>query len=196
MENSPIRGIRRVNGFPDISLNGKVPYFEEESMTFRTVTKRATILSLFLGILLAGSVAFAWWTASGMGDGAAEALQPQSIDVAATGTVAELYPGLTEADLYVSFHNPNPYSVNLTSIAQNSVSVDAGHPGCPSTAVSLDGVYPDLPMPLAADDGGPGGPDEFAGPLTNAVTMDGPGTPNACQGATFTINLTVSGTNT
>ena len=35
-------------------------------MTFRTVTKRATFLSLFLGILLASSVAFAWWTASGV----------------------------------------------------------------------------------------------------------------------------------
>ena len=38
-------------------------------MTFRTVTKRATFLSLFLGILLASSVAFAWWTASGAGNG-------------------------------------------------------------------------------------------------------------------------------
>jgi hypothetical protein len=163
-------------------------------MTFRTLSKRASLLTLFLGILLASSIAFAWWTASGTGDGSAEALTAQDIDVTATGTVAELYPGKTNASLYVSFHNPNAYPVSLSSIAENSVTVDAGHPGCPNTVVSLDGAYPQLPIALAADDAAPGGADEFAGPLTNAVSMDGPGTPNACQGATFTVNLTVTGT--
>ncbi|HLB39087.1 MAG TPA: hypothetical protein VJM84_01405 [Actinomycetota bacterium] len=163
-------------------------------MTFRTFSKRASLLSLFLGILLASTVAFAWWTASGTGDGAAEALTAQDIDVAATGTVAELYPGKTNASLYVSFHNPNAYPVSLTGITENSVTVDAGHPACPNTVVSLDGAYPQLPIALAADDAAPGGADEFAGPLTNAVSMAGAATPDACQGATFTINLTVSGT--
>jgi len=164
-------------------------------MTFRKATKRATILSLFLGILLASSVAFAWWTASGTGNGSAVALTPTAIAVTATLPAAELYPGKTQAALYVSFRNPNAYPVSLTTITGNSVTVDAAHAtaGCPSTAVSLDGAYPDLPISLAANDAAPGGPDEFAGPLASAVTMDGPGTPNSCQGATFTINLTVSG---
>ena len=165
-------------------------------MTFRRFTKRATILSLFLGILLAGSVAFAWWTASGTGNGSATAVSATSITVTATATTPELYPGKTNANLYVDFVNPNPYPVSLTTITQNSVTVDAAHAtaGCPSNVVSLDGAYPQLPIALAASDGAPGGVDEFAGPLTNAVSMDGPGTPDACQGATFTINLTVSGT--
>ena len=165
-------------------------------MTFRRFTKRATILSLFLGILLAGSVAFAWWTATGTGDGSATAVSATDITVTATATTPELYPGKTNANLDVTFANPNAYPVSLTAITQNSVSVDAAHAtaGCPNTVVALDGTYSQLPIALAANDGAPGGLDEFAGPLTGAVSMDGPGTPDSCQGATFTINLTVSGT--
>jgi hypothetical protein len=165
-------------------------------MTFRRFTKRATILSLFLGIVLAGSVAFAWWTASGTGTGSATALSATPITVSATATTADLYPGKTNGSLYVDFVNPNPYAVSLTTITQNSVTVDAAHlaAGCPANVVSLDGSYPQLPIALAASDGLSGGPDEFAGPLTGAVSMAGATTPDSCQGATFTINLTVSGT--
>jgi hypothetical protein len=166
-------------------------------MTFRRFTKRATILSLFLGILLAGSVAFAWWTATGSGNGSASAVSPTSITVSATTSTADLYPGKTNGSLYVSFVNPNPYPVSLSTITQNSVTVDAGHSAaCPNTVVSLDGAYPQLPIALTASDGAAGGTDEFAGPLTNAVSMAGAATPDGCQGATFTINLTVSGSST
>jgi hypothetical protein len=164
-------------------------------MSFRRFTKRETIMSLFLGIVLAGSVAFAWWTASGTGNGSATALSATPIAVSATATTADLYPGKTQGSLYVTFVNPNPYPVSLTSITENSVTVDAGHTAaCPNTVVSLDGSYPQLPIALAANDASPGGADEFAGPLTNAVSMAGAGTPDGCQGATFTINLTVTGT--
>ena len=66
-------------------------------MTFRTVTKRATFLSLFLGILLASSVAFAWWTASGSGNGYASAGSVTPIDTLSVNAIAatanDLLPG-------------------------------------------------------------------------------------------------------
>lgn len=48
---------------PEVHVDGAGLY-PEESMTFRTMRKRATILSLFLCILRESSVAFAWWTAA------------------------------------------------------------------------------------------------------------------------------------
>ena len=164
-------------------------------MTFRKFSKRATITSLLLGILFAGSVAFAAWTATGTGAGSAKAISPTAINVTGTTATADLYPGKTQGSLYVEFQNPNPYGVSLTTITPGTVTVDGAHAGCNVASVSLDGVYPQLPIALTADDAAAGGTDEFAGPLTNAVTMTTAAV-DACQGATFTINLTISGTST
>jgi hypothetical protein len=80
-------------------------------MTFRRFTKRATILSLFLGILLAGSVAFAWWTATGSGTGYAEAeTSGGALTTVVSTTSPDLHPGGT-GDLTITVHNPNSYAV-------------------------------------------------------------------------------------
>lgn len=164
-------------------------------MTFRKFSKRATLVSVLLGILLASSVAFAAWTATGTGDGSAKAISATAITVTGTTATADLYPGKTQGNLYVSFANPNPYAVSLTTITPGAVTVDGAHATCNFATVSLDGAYPQLPLALAANDGSAGGPDEFAGPLNSAVTMTTAANDN-CQGATFTINFTISGIST
>lgn len=163
-------------------------------MTFRKFSKRATITSLLLGTLFAGSVAFAAWTATGTGDGSAAAVSAASITVTATTATADLYPGKNDGSLYVKLVNPNPYPVQLTNLTRNTVSTDLGHAGCNVASVGLVGVIP-APINLAANNGSAGGPDEFAGPIPNVVTMSTAAV-DACQGAPFTINLTISGLST
>ncbi len=160
-------------------------------MKFRTFSKRATITSLFLGILLAGSIAFAWWTAGGSGSGyaqAATAAPLTTVDVSAT-TVADLYPGGT-GTLKVQIHNPNTYAVTVTDIAatgpatSNDANCDAAN------TVTL--VAPLTGLSIAV----PAGGDSTVQTFANAVQMDLGGTAdNSCQGKTFDLPVTLTGVN-
>ncbi|MGZ5343264.1 MAG: hypothetical protein ACXWF5_01100, partial [Actinomycetota bacterium] len=80
-------------------------------------TKKFTVGALFAGAMLAGSIAFAAWTASGTGSGYAKATNAQAlttVDVSAT-TAATLYPGAT-GNVKIEISNPNPYPVTVTDV--------------------------------------------------------------------------------
>ena len=158
-------------------------------MTFRTVTKRATILSLFLGILLAGSVAFAWWTASGTGTGYASADSVTPVDTLSVAAIAatadDLYPGGTAA-LQIEIRNQNPFPVKVTAINGNG-SPASGNATC-DLAGSVSFTDVDLsgsPLTIAAN--------STSGVVayTNAVAMDGPSAVDACQGQLFSIPVSI-----
>jgi hypothetical protein len=161
-------------------------------MTYRTFSKRATIASLFIGVLLAGSIAFAWWSATGTGNGYAKATTPAAlttVDVS-TSASAQLYPGGT-GDLIVKIHNPNPYAITVTSIAATGATPRAVSGN--ATCDAADSVY------LIATLSGlsinvPAGGDSSLQTFTNAVKMDGPSAVDACQGKTFAVPVTLTGT--
>jgi len=163
-------------------------------MTFRTVTKRATILSLFLGILLASSVAFAWWTASGSGSGyvSADSVTPiDTLSVAAIAATAnDLYPGGT-SDLQIEIRNRNNFPVKVTAINANgnpvTVPTDAVCDAANSVSLSnidLSGL-PGGGLTVAANS--TSGVQSFA----NTVSMNGPAAVDACQGETFAVPVTL-----
>lgn len=112
-------------------------------MTFRKFSKRAIIASLFLGILLAGSVAFAWWTAGGSGNGYTKAETAQQLTTlnAAGNTTAQLHPGGT-SDVFLTISNPNNYAVTVTNINNGVGGISSGNATCdnPSAPYTGNGV--------------------------------------------------------
>ena len=160
-------------------------------MTFRTFSKRAIIASLFLGILLAGSVAFAWWTAGGTGNGYAKAATASpltTVDVSAS-TTADLYPGGT-GTLKIQIHNPNTYSVTVTGISATGVGT-SGNAAC-DAANTVSMVAPLSSLSIVI----PAGNDSAVLSYPNAVQMNyGAAADNSCQGKTFSIPVSLTGVN-
>ena len=156
-------------------------------MRGKRLSKRASIATLFLGLMLAGSIAFAAWTASGSGSGYAKAMTAvdlSTVNVAAT-TNASLYPGGT-GDVDIKVHNPNPYPVRVTTVALNPAgTITSDKAGCDGTNVSFAGAT-GLSVDVAANGG------ETAKTLTGSITMIADAA-NACQGAVFTIPVLLSG---
>jgi hypothetical protein len=160
---------------------------EEEAMRFgRKLTKRLTVGSVMVGAMLAASVAFAAWTATGSGNGYAKAGTAQALSTAdaSASTAATLYPGAT-GDVTITISNPNSYPVEVTSVTgDGAITSDTG-PACDaSTGVTYTdqtGLSLDVPA---------GGSQTFT--LTGAVSMSN-ASDDSCQGAVFTIPVALSG---
>ena len=160
-------------------------------MTFRKFSKRAIIASLFLGIVLAASVAFAWWTAGGSGNGYAKAATASpltTVDVSGS-TTADLYPGGT-GTLKIQIHNPNTYAVTVNSITANGTAT-SGNAAC-DAANTVSMVAPLTGLSISVTAGGNSTVQTFS----NAVTMSyGASADNSCQGLTFSVPVTLTGVN-
>ena len=137
-------------------------------------------------VLAAVGLVYAAWTTSGSGSGYAKAGTAQSlttVDVSAT-TSASLYPG-TSGDVKLQISNPNPYAVRVTAVSGNgTITADAGHSGCTTTGVSFANQS-SLTIDIAANS-------STTSTLTGAASMSNASL-NACQGATFTIPVSLTG---
>ena len=147
----------------------------------------AAVTVMALGIV---SLGYAAWTSSGNGTGFAKASTAQSLtSVTVSAASAGLYPGAT-ADLTLKLSNPNPYPVTITDVTGNgSITADASHATCGQDANHPTGVsYTDqhsLSISVPAN-----GTSDVT--VSNSVHM-GNASDNSCQGATFTIPVTLSG---
>jgi len=148
----------------------------------RLIGGAATLL--VLGVV---GLVYAAWTTNGSGSGYAKAGSAQAlttVDVSAQ-TTATLYPG-SDGDVLIRINNPNPYPVRVTNIAGNgTITADAGHASCATTGVTYtdqSGLTIDVPA-----NGG-----ETQTTLTDAAHMSNQ-SDNGCQGATFTIPVTLTG---
>ena len=154
----------------------------------RVFRKRNLIVTgVTLTVMTAVGFVYAAWTTSGAGSGYAKAGTGQSlttVDVSAS-TGATLYPGAT-GDVKLQISNPNPYAVRVTAVSGNgTITADAGHSGCTTTGVTFtnqSGLTIDVPASSSTTT-----------TLTGAAAMSNASL-NACQGATFTIPVTLTGT--
>jgi hypothetical protein len=150
------------------------------------LTKKLTAGTIVLGVALTASVAFAAWTATGSGAGYTKASTAQAlttVDVSAT-TSAQLYPGGT-GDVKIRISNPNPYPVLVTSVVgSGTITSDNGAACDASTGVSFTDQTGQS-ISVAA-----GGTTNVT--FTGAAAMSN-ASDNACQGAVFTIPVTLSG---
>ena len=145
------------------------------------------IVALILG--LGAGAAFAFFTshASGTGSGSTGTLQPVTVVALAGGDSpnSSLLPGGPAADVILRVSNPNSYAVTLISVAggPGSITADAGHPLCTTTGVSFSNQSA-LNVNLVAN-------------TTTLVHLPGAATmstssSNGCQGATFSIPVTIT----
>jgi hypothetical protein len=153
----------------------------------RKITRKVTVGALALGVTMAATVAFAAWTATGSGNGYAQAktaVALTTIDVSAS-TTAQLYPGAT-GDVLIKITNPNPYAVTVTGLAgAGAITSNKGATCDGATGVTYTApVAPSLAVAAGAST-------QFT--LTGAVAMSNASN-NACQGAIFTIPVTLTGT--
>ena len=132
----------------------------------------------------AAGTAYGLWTSSGAGSGRAQATTAQTITVtAATGT-ADLYPGFADGDVRFTLTNPNPYPVTFTSMSPGAIT-SSNQGACNASLVTVD---PLAGLSLAVGAGQTTGMQTIA----DVVTLDGTA-PDGCQGVAFTIQLTLTG---
>ncbi len=151
-----------------------------------------TLVGTFAG--LSTGVAAAYWMAGGTGSGTVSAGTAAAlVTVPATAsTTSLLYPNGAAADVTMTVRNPNTYAISVTGVAANGAVTAAGGIGsCTTTGVAIATPTAGLPFTVPAKVGGTNGSATVV--LTAAATMANT-SDNGCQGATFTIPLTLSGT--
>lgn len=165
----------------------------------RPPSRRARVLTACaVALVPLGSAggAYAFWSAIGNGSATAASATAQPLDVSAAATpFTGLFPGKT-ADLDFVLSNGNAYPVSLTKLSAVSVTSD-DETACPggtyislpsevTTGVSAGGYV--LPSPIAV----PAGSTSTAATLPGLITLT-TSAPDACQGRTFTVSLSFSG---
>lgn len=146
----------------------------------RRRSRKATVLVGSMAAALVASAAFAAWTVGGGGTGTATATTAQNLTTSTATTTAQLYPGITGANLYLTVNNPNPFPVAISSVNANGAAVpDAGHPACTTTGVTFTTTAVSQTVSASSS----------ASFTVAGVAMDNTSS-NGCQGATFTIPVT------
>jgi hypothetical protein len=151
------------------------------------LSRKSRLIGGAVTILVLGVVGlvYAAWTTSGSGSGYAKAGTSQALTTldVSVSTIADLYPG-TNGNVLVRVNNPNPYPVRVTDINGNGAITAGGGIGtCTTTGVTYTnqtGTF-DIPANSAAT---------FT--LNNAAHMTN-ASENGCQGATFTIPVSLTG---
>lgn len=150
----------------------------------RKVATRTSVVvtSVAVVAVLGSGVAFAYWSVSGSGDGTASAGSATPLTVSATASISGLYPTATGvAGGVVNVTNPNPFKVSLTP-APIFGSASTTKAGCTGSVVTF-AVAAGAPTVINA---GQTVQVPFTASMSNAAE-------DACQNATFTSTLQVSG---
>ena len=152
----------------------------------RRFKRRWSFLALLLlGAIVAG-VAVGAWNVTGTGSGYAKAGSATGLTLndASGATVADLYPGVT-GSVKLSVTNPNSFPVRVTTVTgTGAITSDKGAACNAATGVTFTNQT-GLTLDLAA-----GATSVFT--LSGAAAMSN-SSDNACQGAIFTIPVSVSG---
>ncbi len=137
-------------------------------------------------VLVAAGAAFAYWTApgSGSGSGSTGTLQPVTVDafVGGDSPSSVLVPGGT-ADVIVRVKNTNAYTVKLITVTGGPAAITTAHSGCSAADVTFTNQSGRSDVIAASE--------TTLVHLANAASMTSSAA-SACQGATFTIPVTIT----
>jgi hypothetical protein len=157
--------------------------------------KKRTWVLIALGAVIAAVAsmgAYAYWTASGSGDGtAATGTVTAGITVNQTSVISGLYPGGSAQGLSGNFSNANSgpsyvtsVTASLASVDPGPVTVDAGHPVCTTADFQLNN-----PTTAVGQDINPGLPNgSWSGP--SVQLLDTAANQDSCKSATLHIHYT------
>ena len=156
---------------------------------FRGRSSRFVVIALVgvFAVALAG-IAIAAWVVSGSGTGYAKAGSSSALTLsdASASTSADLYPGAAGA-VKLKVSNPNPFPVRITAVAGNGAVTSDKGAGCDaSTGVSFTNQS-GLTLDLLANE------TNKVFTLSGAVSMSN-ASDNTCQGAVFSIPVSVTAT--
>jgi hypothetical protein len=170
--------------------------------TTTVLRRRVGVVAGVFVLLFGGSVAVASWTATGTGQGSARAASVSGLVVTAGSPLGALYPlpadttpatgygSGTVGSVSTTVANPNPFPVTITSVTVGSVtSSPLGGRTCAAGSVLPTSSAPialSPPVTLAA------------GSAPTAVTVPGAlymvsTAEDGCQGASFSVPVTVTG---
>jgi hypothetical protein len=164
---------------------------ELEEYMRKSLINRKLAVAVIVAVMALVGLVYAAWTTNGTGSAYAKAgtsAAISTVDVSAS-TAATLYPGVT-GDVLIKLDNPNPYAVTVTAISGNgAITPDAGHSGCTTSGVTFSDQS-SLSLVIPAKSGAVNGVLQTT--LTGAAAMSNASL-NACQGATFTIPVSLTG---
>jgi hypothetical protein len=160
-----------------------------EGITF--VRKLSVLAAIGVPLLALGAGGAAWaaWGIQGSGSSRAQAgtAVPLNVSSATISPTTRLYPGGT-ADMLIKVRNDNHFPVTISFVVRTSkpITVDSGHAACPVAVLDTteaDDTF-DVSWHLTAGQ-------EQTFTLPNALVMAA-SAPNACQGASFAIPITIT----
>jgi hypothetical protein len=146
--------------------------------------KPLAIAATAIVVLGGGTVAYGAWSSTASGSSQAKSVTAVALTVTvATGT-ADLYPSGSGA-VYFTVTNTNPYGVSLTAANFGAVT-SSDEVNCPAANITVNNKT-GLSLSVGAN--------TTSGTLSiaNAVTM-ALSAPDGCQGKTFTVATTLTGT--
>jgi len=148
------------------------------------IRKVLVATGVVLGSALATNLAFAAWNSTGSGSGSAQATTAKALTTTAASTSAQLFPGAI-GDLKITIKNDNGYPVRVTDVTgSGTITSDKGSACDASTGVTFtDQHIQTLDVPASSS---------ATFTLANAVGMSN-ASDNACQGATFTVPVSLVG---
>ena len=154
-------------------------------MTGRLSQLTVALLAAFITVVAGAGTAAAYFRTTGSGSGAAQTATLLPVATLTPASVSgSLYPGGTE-DVVLRLSNPNDFSVTLASVtADGPVSASGGLGTCTTTGVTFDA--PESFESIAAL-----APGETVITLPDAAVMS-TSSESGCQGATFTIPVSVT----
>ena len=147
----------------------------------RTAARRTTTIAATVAALAAAGVAYASWAATGTGSGTGTATNSTPFVVQQSSSASGLYP-TGQAPVPFTVKNSNAYPVTLANAKVSNFAVDSAHSGCNVSSLSA--------ADLTLTDTLPGGATSSAKQMI--VKMDNSAV-DACQGATFTFDIKVTG---
>lgn len=158
------------------------------------MSKRLTaVAGAALLIVLSATVALGLWSAQGTGSGRARATTAVTATVTPVNCTpspacVDLYPGFANGDVYFTITNANPYAITFTDMTAGAITVDAGHAAdCPASSITVDSPVSGLSLVA------PAASTTAQLSIADVVTMIA-AAPDGCQGASFDIVLTLTGT--
>jgi hypothetical protein len=147
--------------------------------------KKIVVVLVAVVVLGTAGVAFAMWSANGSGSGNAKALTANTVTVNAVTGAADLYPGFAGGDVSFTLTNTNPYPVTFTSMTAGAIT-SSNQASCPASNLTVANA---AALSLLVGPNATSGTQSIADVVTLASAA-----PDGCQGITFTVALTLTGT--
>ncbi len=154
-------------------------------MTGRTRFRLGLGATLATACVVAGATSFAWWSSTGSATGSASTDTLVDLTTTASTPSGTTLVPTGSAPLVITVTNPNPVPVVVTSVQldpERDVEVSGGVGACVAPPLTVDATT-SLALPAGST---------TTVTVPAAVTLDASAA-SGCQGAAFTIPVTLSG---